>query len=125
MINKIIDRWAYQTSNFTAMCWVTVESTGACELVYRIHTARTPRPGKSAVVATPWFTVDEYAAWDDLAKACPPAVVEEGVYATSLIGRGELREVDVVRMIKPELDEMREAANDPRTPFEILLNANK
>lgn len=125
MINKTIDRWAYQTDNFCAMCWVTVESKETCELVYRLHTDRTPHSGKGAAVSMPWFTVNEYATWGDLVKACPPAVMDEGIYTTSLIGRGELREVDVVRMVKPELDELREAANDPRTPFEILLSASE
>lgn len=124
MINKTIDRWAYRTTEFSAMCWVTVESTEACELTYRLHIDRTPLSGKGASVPMPWLTVDEYD-WSGLVNACPSAIVEEGTYATSLIGRGELREVDVMRMVKPELDEIREAANDTRTPFEILLGANE
>lgn len=125
MINKVIDRWAYRNDNFAAMCWVTVESTESCGLVYRLHVDRTPSAGKGAVVPMPWYTVAGYDNWADLAKACPTAVIDEGVYATSLIGRGELREIDVLRMVKPELDELRDATNDARTPFEIMLGASE
>ena len=125
MINKVIDRWACRTDNFTAMCWVTVESTESYELAYRLHVDRTPAAGKGAAVPMPWYTVADYDNWADLAKDCPSAVIDEGVYTTSLIGRGELREIDVLRMVKPELDELRDAINDARTPFEILLGASK
>ena len=125
MINKVIDRWAYRNDNFAAMCWVTVESTETYELVYRLHVDRTPAVGKGAVVPMPWYTVTDYNNWADLAKNCPSAVTDEGVYATSLIGRGELREIDALRIVKPELDELRDATNDVRTPFEILLGASK
>ena len=127
MVNRVIDRWAYRNDNCDAMCWVTVcwvaGSTESCKLAYRLHVDRTPAAGKADRVPMPWYTVADYDNWADLAKACPAAIIGEGVYATSLIGRGELREVDVLRMVKPEIDELRDATNDARTPFEVLLSA--
>ncbi len=123
MLCKTIDRWAYRNDTHEAMCWVTAETDEDHELVYVLHTDRTPLDGKGAEVPMPWSTDDTYTSWEELEKACPPAVIGEGVYGTSLIGRGDLTEHDVWLMVRGIVEEEREAAKDPRTPFEILLGA--
>ena len=112
MLYKVIDRWAYRNDTFCAECYVTAETNGSHELVYKVRTDRTPLDGKASEVQMPWFTVDTYTSWGELVNVCPPAVVSEGVYGTSLIGRGELTERDVWLMVGHVVKQEQESRHD-------------
>lgn len=112
MLYKVIDRWACRNETFWAECYVTAETNDSHELVYKVCVDRTPLDGKANEMKMPWFTKTTCTDWSELVDMCPPAVISEGVYGTSLIGRGELTEQDVWRMVGHEVKAEQESEQD-------------